>query len=107
MIGTRQTSARPHTATAGRSIWRLLGGYGSRERIHSFFVQMTPDEAERKYDEHTILQIARLAHGRAYSFEFIPAQGGCVIAIVPPHHNLDRAAHAPNAPVQAEYAASI
>lgn len=50
MIGTRQTSARSHGMTAGRSILRLLGGYGNRERIRSFFVQMTPDEAQRRYD---------------------------------------------------------
>lgn len=51
--------------------------------------------------------MARLPHGRAYSFEFIPAQGGCVIAIVPPNHNVDRPARIENASVTTEFAAGI
>ena len=68
---------------------------------------MTPDEAQRRYDQQRILQMARLSHGRSYSFEFIPAQGGCVIAVVPPNHNVDRPAHVVRTAVKTEYAAGI
>jgi hypothetical protein len=107
MIGRRQASARPHSGSAGRSIWRLLGGHGHREGIRSFFVQMTPREAQRRYDQERILQMARLSHSRSYGFEFIPAQGGCVIAVVPPNHNVDRPARAENTTVNARYVAGI
>ena len=90
MIGRRPSSGHGRGAQGGRSILRLLAGHGSRERIRSFFLQMPPEEARVRVDRQQLLQVAGLPRGRAYALEFIPAQGGCVVALVPPGFGVER-----------------